>query len=116
MRPLIWTNREETRSGSIFSSLAALLAACPPWFRLPCCIPRRRMRPTRLPICIKRHYPISWIEMGEEADGQHMLPEDYGALYLQFATAIHRLVPEANLGGPPFEGTFDDGVVWAGAG
>ena len=25
----------------------------------------------------KRHYPISWIEMGEEADGQHMLPEDY---------------------------------------
>ncbi len=22
----------------------------------------------------KRHYPISWIEMGEEADGQHMLP------------------------------------------
>ena len=42
----------------------------------------------------KRHYPISWIEMGEEADGQHMLPEDYGALYLQFATAIHKLVPK----------------------
>ena len=40
--------------------------------------------------------------MGEEADGQHMLPEDYGALYLQFATAIHRLVPEAKLGGPAF--------------
>jgi len=60
----------------------------------------------------KRHYPISWIEMGEEADGQHMLPEDYGALYLQFATAIHRLVPEAKLGGPPFEGTFDDVEVW----
>src|SRR5207302_5675149 len=60
----------------------------------------------------KRHYPISWIEMGEEADGQHMLPEDYGALYLQFAAAIHRLVPEAKLGGPPFEGTFDDVEVW----
>jgi len=54
----------------------------------------------------KRHYPISWIEMGEEADGQHMLPEDYGALYLQFATAIHKLVPQAKLGGPAFEGTF----------
>ena len=42
----------------------------------------------------KRHYPIARIEMGEEPDGQKMLPEDYGALYLQFATAIHRLVPE----------------------
>jgi len=60
----------------------------------------------------KRHYPISWIEMGEEADGQHMLPEDYGALYLQFASAIHKLVPEAKLGGPPFEGTFGDVEVW----
>jgi len=60
----------------------------------------------------KRHYPVSWIEMGEEADGQHMLPEDYGALYLQFATAIHRLVPEAKLGGPPFEGTTEDVEVW----
>jgi len=60
----------------------------------------------------KRHYPISWIEMGEEADGQHMLPEDYGALYLQFATAIHKLVPEAKLGGPAFEGTFGDVEVW----
>jgi hypothetical protein len=63
----------------------------------------------------KRHYPISWIEMGEEADGQHMLPEDYGALYVQFATAIHKLVPEAKLGGPPFEGTFGDVEVWPNA-
>ena len=60
----------------------------------------------------KRHYPISWIEMGEEADGQHMLPEDYGALYIQFAAAIHKRVPEAKLGGPAFEGTFGDVEVW----
>jgi hypothetical protein len=60
----------------------------------------------------KRNYAISYVEMGEEADGQHMLPEDYGALYLQFATAIHKLVPEAKLGGPPFEGTFGDVEVW----
>jgi len=60
----------------------------------------------------KRHYPISYVEMGEEADGQHMLPEDYATLYLQFATAIHKLVPEAKLGGPPFEGTFGDVEVW----
>jgi hypothetical protein len=60
----------------------------------------------------KRKYPVSWIEMGEEADGQHMLPEDYGALYIQFAAAIHKLVPEARLGGPAFEGTFGDVQVW----
>jgi hypothetical protein len=60
----------------------------------------------------KRHYPISRIEMGEEPDGQRMLPEDYGALYIQFATAIHRLVPDAKLGGPSFEGTLGDVEVW----
>jgi hypothetical protein len=60
----------------------------------------------------KQHYPISRIEMGEEPDGQRMLPEDYGALYIQFATAIHRLVPNAKLGGPSFEGRLDDVEVW----
>ena len=42
----------------------------------------------------KRGYPISYIEMGEEADGQNMLPEDYAALYIQFAAAIHTLRPQ----------------------
>jgi hypothetical protein len=60
----------------------------------------------------KRHYPISWIEMGEEADGKHIVPEDYAALYVQFAKAIHKLVPEAKLGGPAFEGTFEDVEFW----
>jgi hypothetical protein len=61
----------------------------------------------------KRHYPISWIEMGEEPDGQRVLPEDYAALYIQFATAIHKLVPNAPLGGPSFEGTPADVDSWA---
>jgi hypothetical protein len=61
----------------------------------------------------KRKYPISWIEMGEEADGQRMLPEDYAALYVQFARAIHKLVPQARLGGPSFEGTPGDVDSWA---
>lgn len=61
----------------------------------------------------KRKYPISWIEMGEEADGQRVLPEDYATLYIQFARAIHKLVPEAPLGGPSFEGTPGDVDSWA---
>jgi F5/8 type C domain len=60
----------------------------------------------------KRDYPVSYIEMGEEPDGQYMLPEDYGALYLQFATAIHRVDPGAKLGGPIFQGVEEDIKVW----
>ncbi len=63
----------------------------------------------------KRKYPISWIEMGEEPDGQRVLPEDYAALYIQFAEAIHKLVPDAPLGGPAFEGTPGDVDSWADA-
>lgn len=60
----------------------------------------------------KRHYPVSYIEMGEEPDGQYMLPEDYGALYLQFATALHKVDPNFKLGGPVFEGVTEDIKVW----
>jgi F5/8 type C domain len=59
-----------------------------------------------------RHYPISYIEMGEEADGQYMLPEDYGALYLQWAAALHRVDPLLKLGGPSFQGVNRDIEVW----
>jgi hypothetical protein len=60
----------------------------------------------------KRRYPISYVEMGEEPDGQYMLPEDYGALYLQFASAIHRVDPKLKLGGPAFQGVNSDVEVW----
>jgi hypothetical protein len=60
----------------------------------------------------KRGYPISYVEMGEEPDGQYMLPEDYGALYRQWATALHRLDPALKLGGPVFEGVNEDIQVW----
>ena len=60
----------------------------------------------------KRGYPISYVEMGEEPDGQHMLPEDYGALYLQWATALHGVDPYLKLGGPVFEGVNEDIQVW----
>ncbi len=60
----------------------------------------------------KRKYPISYIEMGEEPDGQFMVPEDYAALYIQFADAIHKVDPRAKLGGPVYTGQNKDIETW----
>ena len=60
----------------------------------------------------KRGYPVSYVEMGEEADGQYMLPEDYAALYVEWATALHRVNPNLKLGGPSFQGVNRDIEVW----
>jgi len=60
----------------------------------------------------KRGYPVSYVEMGEEADGQYMLPEDYAALYVQWARALHRVNPALKLGGPSFQGVNRDIEVW----
>jgi F5/8 type C domain len=60
----------------------------------------------------KRGYPVSYIEMGEEADGQYMLPEDYGALYLEFAAALHGVDAGFKLGGPAFQGVSEDIKSW----
>jgi len=63
----------------------------------------------------KRNYPISYVEMGEESDGQYLSPEDYGSLYIQWATALHRLDPTLKLGGPSFQGTNQDIETWPNA-
>jgi len=60
----------------------------------------------------KRGYRIGYVEMGEEADGKHAMPEDYGALYIQWAAAIHKVDPKLRLGGPVFEGVNEDIRVW----
>ncbi len=60
----------------------------------------------------KRHDPISYVELGEEPDGQYVTPEDYGALYLQWATALHRVDPSLQLGGPVFQGVTSDVQTW----
>ena len=60
----------------------------------------------------KRGYPVVGIEIGEECDGKHTMPEDYGALYCQWVEAIHKLTPEAKLGGPVFEGVDKDITLW----
>ena len=59
-----------------------------------------------------RHYPISYVEMGEEVDGQYALPEDYAELYLQFAKALHRVDPNLKLGGPIYTGQNEDILAW----
>jgi len=41
--------------------------------------------------------------MGEEPDGQFVSPEHYGALYLQFEKAIHKINPTLQLGGPSLQ-------------
>jgi F5/8 type C domain len=60
----------------------------------------------------KRGYPVGRVEMGEECDGQYCMPEDYAALYLQFADAIHKADPGIKLGGPVFQGINQDISVW----
>lgn len=60
----------------------------------------------------KRGYAIRGVEMGEEPDGKHALPEDYGAFYIQWANAIHKIDPKIKLGGPIFEGVNEDITVW----
>ena len=59
-----------------------------------------------------RGYPISYVEMGEESDGQYMTPEHYAALYLQWAAALHRVDPKLKLGGPAFASSNEDIKAW----
>jgi hypothetical protein len=63
----------------------------------------------------KRGYPISYVEMGEEPDGHYTTPEDYAALYLQWATALHKVDASLKLGGPIFTGVNKDIEAWADA-
>lgn len=60
----------------------------------------------------KRGYNLGYVEMGEEPDGKHALPEDYGALYIQWADSLHKVDPRLKLGGPIFEGVNEDIRVW----
>ena len=58
-----------------------------------------------------RHYPLAGVELGEEPDGQRITPEDYGALYTEFAAVIRRDDPTVKLGGPSWQNLLDDPLV-----
>ena len=66
----------------------------------------------QLAFILKRGYAVSFVEMSEEPDGNNMLPEDYAALYLQWASALHKVDPKLKLGGPVFTGENEDIKVW----
>jgi hypothetical protein len=59
-----------------------------------------------------RGYAVNYVELGEEPDGQFVLPEDDAALYVQWADAIHKVDPNIKLAGPVFEGVNSDIQVW----
>ena len=50
-----------------------------------------------------RGFKFERVEIGEEPDGHYTPPEDFGALYLQWANAIHAVDPSLKLGGPSFQ-------------
>jgi hypothetical protein len=56
----------------------------------------------------RRGYPVTQVEIGEEADGQYNAPEDYAALYLQMADAVHAVAPNLVTGGPSLQAAVAD--------
>src|SRR5260370_5359493 len=50
-----------------------------------------------------RAYRVDQVEMGEEPDGQFINPAHYGALYMQFVSALRPINPKLQFGGPSLQ-------------
>lgn len=48
----------------------------------------------------QRKYAVTHVELGEEPEEQHGMPEDYAALYLQWSKALKEADPKLTIGGP----------------
>jgi hypothetical protein len=59
-----------------------------------------------------RGYPVAGVEMGEEPDGQGVSPEDYAALYLVHAAALHHVAPDVSLGAAGFQDMVPFPSIW----
>lgn len=56
----------------------------------------------------RRQYPVPRVELGEEPDGQYVSPDDFAALYMQTARALHAVDPTVRPGGPSFQSAETD--------
>lgn len=56
----------------------------------------------------KRGYPLDRVELGEEPDGQYVSPDDYAALYVQWARAVRAADTRVRPGGPSWQSTSTD--------
>jgi len=61
---------------------------------------------------LKRQYPLEGIELGEEPDGQWVVPEDYAALYTGAARGFSALSSSLKLGGPSLQNFEEQLLTW----
>jgi hypothetical protein len=91
---------------------SGLIGADPPLIPVPLLYDTPENAAAEIAYLKRQGYPLVRVEMGEEPDGQYATPEDYGALYLQVADALHRIDPELKLGGPGFQTSIEGYDTW----
>src|SRR5713101_3425563 len=67
---------------------------------------------TEIKYLLERQYPLEGIELGEEPDGQWVLPEDYAALYTGVAHRLSALSSSLKLGGPSLQNFDSQLLTW----